>query len=160
MERSNSNFRIENVIETPLENLIKGTGLTVDEFLSQVPKVSLSKDFEEKYMFKIDTTGLSPEDIRHPSREEIEWMASVEGFNPDKMIEVEITHHIANAIEHDDYSAYDKEELKVIKKWLKSHIFHSYVTCVDDFIEVEPYESVCHVTGKKDLVVPVLVIKK
>lgn len=160
MERSNSNFNINDVVETSLEDLIKGTGLSVEEFLSQVPKVSLSKDFEERFMFKIDTTGLSPEDIRHPSREEIEWMASVEGFNPDKMIEVEIAHHIVNAIEHYDYSAYDKEELKIIKEWFKKYTFHSPLTCVDDCIEVEPYESVCHVTGKKDLVVPVLVIKK
>lgn len=160
MKRSNSNFNINDVVETSLEDLIKGTGLTVEEFLSKIPKVSLSDDFKEKYMFKIDTTGLSPEDIRHPSREEIEWMASIEGFNPDKMIEVEITHHIVNAIEHDDYEAYDKKEKKIINKWLKKYIFHSPLFCVDDFIEVKPYESICHITGKKDLVVPVLVIEK
>lgn len=160
MKRSNSNFNINDVVETSLEELIKGTGLTVEEFLNKVPKVSLSDDFKEKYMFKIDTTGLSPEDIRHPSREEIEWMASVEGFNPDKMFEVEITHHIVNAIKHNDYSAYDKGEIKSIKKWLKKYNLHSSLSCVDDFIEVKPYKSICHVTGKNDLVVPVLILEK
>ena len=53
-----------------------------------------------------------------------------------------------------------EEEIKSIKKWLKKYILHSSLSCVDDFIEVKPYKSICHVTGKNDLVVPVLVIEK
>ena len=160
MVRSNTNFNINDVVEISLEDLLHGTEMSPEVFLKNIPTISLPEDFEKNCMFKVDTKGLNPEDIRHPSREEIEWMASIEGFNPKKMKEVEISHHIVNAIEHDDFSAYDKEELKVINKWLKKYDFHSPLMCVDDSFEVEPYESICHVTGKKDFVVPVLVLKK
>lgn len=154
MEQSNSNFNIKNIVNPDIEDFLKGIDL------DSIPVIHVSKEDMESIGFKIDKTGLAPTDIRHPSREEIEWMASVEGFNPDKMIEVEITHHIVNAIKHRDYGAYDKEEMKAIKKWLKKYEYHSSLMYVDDFEEVIPYESTCHVTGKKDKVVPVLILKK